>query len=96
MTASITAREATAPASEVFRRRQVTCRASSGQCDVAESCTGTSGRALPTPSSRRRDVHGASNGGACDGADHCSGTNNSCVEVFQASSVTCRASSGSR
>src|SRR5439155_9793038 len=28
---------------DVFRAASVTCRASAGQCDVAESCTGTSG-----------------------------------------------------
>src|SRR2546425_8174387 len=39
---------------------------------------------------------GASQGGACDddAADHCSGTNNTCVDEYQAATVTCRASAG--
>src|SRR5438046_7624853 len=39
---------------------------------------------------------GASQGGLCDNdaADHCTGTDNSCVDVFQAASHTCRASAG--
>src|SRR5207245_722728 len=51
------------------------CRASAGQCDVAERCTGTSG-VCPADAfaSATTSCTGTSQGGACDGADHCSGT----------------------
>src|SRR5207244_11782468 len=37
---------------------------------------------------------GSSQGGVCDDdpADHCTGTSNACVDVYQAATVTCRAS----
>src|SRR5207247_2557031 len=66
-----------------FQPSAVTCRASAGQCDVAEQCTGLTGTwpadgfALPTPTGLR-----TSNGGACDATDHCSGTANTCVDEF--------------
>src|SRR5438094_63821 len=73
------------------------CRDSAGQCDVAETCTGTSG-ACPADgfASASTSCTGASQGGLCDNdaADHCTGTDNSCVDVFQAASHTCRASAG--
>src|SRR5262249_5076968 len=74
-----------------------TCRASAGQCDVAELCTGGSG-ACPVDAfaTATTTCTGAANGGACDndGADHCSGTANNCVDVYQPSTFTCRASAG--
>src|SRR5204862_5187419 len=73
------------------------CRASAGQCDVTENCTGTSG-SCPADgfATSTTPCTGASQGGACDndGADHCSGTANTCVDVFQSSSTVCRASAG--
>src|SRR5262249_22625932 len=71
------------------------CRPSAGQCDVAESCTGSSGT-CPADQFAAVTTHctGASQGGACDNdtADHCSGTDNTCVDAFQAAMVVCRPS----
>jgi hypothetical protein len=71
------------------------CRASAGTCDVAETCTGLAG-ACPADGFALASVHctGASQTGLCDNnaADHCSGTANTCVDVFKASTVECRAS----
>src|SRR5207244_1692908 len=82
---------------DVFQTASYTCRASAGQCDVAETCTGTSG-ACPADgfASASTSCTGASQGGACDkdAADHCLGTSNSCVDVFQTASYTCRATAG--
>jgi Domain of unknown function DUF11/Thrombospondin type 3 repeat len=70
------------------------CRAATGACDVAETCTGTSG-SCPADSfaNSATSCTGALNGGACDGADHCSGTDASCLDVFLPASQECRASS---
>ena len=72
-----------------------TCRSSAGQCDVAETCTGSSGT-CPTDvfASTATTCTGTSQGGGCDAADHCSGTANTCIDAFQASSFTCRGSAG--
>src|SRR5206468_2714786 len=82
---------------DVFKAATTTCRASAGQCDVAEMCTGTSG-ACPADGFKSSSTHctGASQGGACDddAADHCSGTSDSCVDVFEPATTTCRASAG--
>src|SRR5439155_891758 len=80
---------------DVFSPASTVCRASAGQCDVAENCTGTSG-ACPADgfASASTSCTGTSQGGACDGADHCSGTSNSCVDVFSPASTVCRASAG--
>src|SRR5207247_6379369 len=82
---------------DVFQTASYTCRASAGQCDVAETCTGTSG-ACPADgfASASTSCTGTSQGGACDNdaADHCTGTGNACVDVFRAASYTCRAAAG--
>src|SRR3989442_14927551 len=60
-------------------------------------CTGTSG-ACPADGFKSSSTHctGASQGGACDddAADHCSGTSDSCVDVVEPATTTCRASAG--
>ena len=82
---------------DVFQTAAFTCRADAGQCDVAESCTGTSG-ACPAdafePSTA--SCSGASQGGTCDNdpADHCTGASNNCVDVFQTAAFTCRGAAG--
>src|SRR5207249_1608532 len=82
---------------DVFQAASHTCRASAGQCDVAETCTGASG-ACPVDgfASASTSCTGASQGGACDNdaADHCLGTASSCVDVFRSSATVCRASAG--
>ncbi len=71
------------------------CRAANGQCDVAESCTGTSA-ACPADgfASATTACVGASNGGDCDGTDSCLGSANTCVDGFQSSTTQCRAADG--
>src|SRR5262245_48394068 len=56
------------------------CRAAAGQCDQAESCTGSSG-ACPADGFKPATTTctGTSNGGACDGTDSCDGAGN-CVD----------------
>src|SRR5207244_12258121 len=60
---------------DVFQAARYTCRDSAGQCDVAETCPGTSG-ACPVDGFASSSTHctGASQSGACDdnAADHCS------------------------
>src|SRR5205814_10449224 len=80
-----------------FRPYTTPFRSSAGQCDVAETCPGTSG-ACPVDGFASSSTHctGASQSGACDdnAADHCTGSGNSCVDVFQAAGYTCRDSAG--
>src|SRR5205807_7133535 len=82
---------------DVYQAATVTCRASAGQCDVAETCTGTSGT-CPADAFQSATTHcmGSSQSGVCDDdpADHCTGTSNVCVDVYEAATVTCRASAG--
>src|SRR5436309_101915 len=78
-----------------FRPNTFECRASAGPCDVAETCTGTSG---PCPAdgfaSPSTSCTGSSQGGACDNdaGDHCSGSGNTCVDAYK--TTTCRPSAG--
>jgi hypothetical protein len=82
---------------DAFQSASTVCRASAGQCDVAESCTGAAG-ACPVDGFASSSAHctGSSQGGACDNdaADHCSGAANTCVDAFQSASTVCRASAG--
>src|SRR5205814_6998576 len=83
---------------DVFRAASYTCRISAGQCDVAETCTGTSG-ACPVNvfASASTTCTGTSQGGACDDnmVDHRTGTSNACVDVFASARVPCHAAAGS-
>jgi len=82
---------------DVYRAPGFTCRASAGQCDEAETCSGSSG-ACPADAfaSASKNCVGSSQGGVCDNdaADHCTGTSNACVDLFQAPGVVCRGSAG--
>src|SRR5207253_8913442 len=73
------------------------CRDSAGQCDVAETCPGTSG-ACPADGFASSSTHctGASQSGACDdnAAEHCTGRGRARVAVFQAAGYTSRDSAG--
>jgi len=67
------------------------CRASTGQCDAAETCTGSSGSCpADAVAPDTATCTGASNGGPCDGTDHCSGTDTTCVDEYKSGDV-CRA-----
>src|SRR5207253_1386647 len=82
---------------DVFKSSSTVCRASAGQCDVAETCTGTSGTCPADAfASSSTSCTGTSEGGACDNdaGDHCSGTANTCVDAFKSASFVCRASAG--
>src|SRR5207247_4045492 len=64
-------------------------------CEVAETCTGSTGASRAHACATTASVcSGASNGGDCDATDHCSGTANTCVDEYKASSFVCRASAG--
>jgi hypothetical protein len=78
-----------------FVSSTTTCRESAGQCDVAESCTGSSG-ACPADGFQPATTAcvGTSNGGDCDGTDSCIGGANTCVDGFLAGTTTCRESAG--
>src|SRR6185295_2148340 len=82
---------------DVFQSSTFVCRASAGQCDVAETCTGTSGScAGDVFASDTTSCTGHSRCGSGDSsaADHSSVTGNTCVDVFQSSTFVCRASAG--
>lgn len=73
------------------------CRVSTGQCDVAEQCTGASG-SCPVDAFQpdTTPCTGASQGDACDedASDRCSGTADVCVDAFRPATFVCRAGSG--
>src|SRR5262249_48890999 len=76
-----------------FQPSTTICRGTNGNpCDLEESCTGTSG-ACPADDKAPKTTTcpGTSNGGVCDGTDSCDGAGN-CVDGFQPSSPTRRAS----
>jgi hypothetical protein len=77
-----------------FKPSTTTCRQSAGQCDVAESCTGTSG-SCPADgfATATTTCTGGSNGGACDGTDSCDGSGH-CVDGFKPATTICRAAAG--
>src|SRR5439155_10603973 len=76
-----------------YKASTVVCRASAGQCDVAESCTGSSGACPANGFATTATVcSGASNGGDCDATDHCDGRATTVDDDNRASSVGCGAS----
>jgi len=80
-----------------YQLASVTCRSDSGQCDVAELCTGASG-ACPADAFEPNTTPctGSSQGGVCDddAADVCSGTADTCVDAYEAASFVCRSATG--
>ncbi|OQR82233.1 hypothetical protein THRCLA_23221, partial [Thraustotheca clavata] len=79
---------------DVYLPSTTVCRASKGQCDVAESCTGTSGFCPADKfASSTTTCTGTCNGNPCDGVDLCDGNGN-CVDKYLPSSTVCRASKG--
>ncbi len=70
------------------------CRPAAGNCDVAESCTGTSA-ACPADALTAAATTCRASVGACDVAEACTGTSAACPsDAFLAASVTCRPSAG--
>ena len=72
------------------------CRSSTGTCDLAETCNGTSTACPPdTNFASSTVVCRASSGGACDVAENCTGASNTCPsDGFASSTVVCRSSTG--
>src|SRR5207247_2431829 len=65
------------------------CRASQGECDLQEVCTGTSAICPPDAKSTALCRKSA---GDCDVDDFCNGTDNVCPpDAFQPATVECRA-----
>src|SRR5439155_18344256 len=70
------------------------CRPAAGDCDVAESCDGTSDD-CPPDSVAGAFLECRPSAGACDAAENCTGTAVDCpVDTFQPSTVECRSSAG--
>ncbi|ADO75189.1 choice-of-anchor A family protein [Stigmatella aurantiaca] len=68
----------------------VECRSAEGECDVAESCTGSSA-ACPGDAKKPATAECRGPAGACDVAEHCTGSSNHCPADGYASSTTqCR------
>jgi len=75
-----------------FVAASTTCRASAGQCDLVEVCTGSSGLC---PSDAKSTASCRSSLGACDPAELCSGVSNDCpADVRLPNGTQCRAASG--
>ncbi|EQC27955.1 hypothetical protein SDRG_14232 [Saprolegnia diclina VS20] len=73
-----------------YKTSRDTCRASTGECDVAEKCTGSSGTCPPDKFVKKGALcSGTSAYGACDGQDVCDGNGN-CLDVYLPSSTVCR------
>ena len=68
------------------------CRASAGVCDVAESCTGSSG-ACPTDGKEASGTACTSDGNPCT-LDQCDGVNNACQHPAGNAGALCRPSAG--
>ncbi len=79
----------------VVRAAGFTCRASAGDCDVAEVCDGA---ALGCPADGFRASSAVCRGsaGVCDAVENCTGTGAVCpVDGFAPSTTACRAAAGS-
>jgi hypothetical protein len=69
------------------------CRATNGVCDVAETCTGSSG-ACPADDFLEGDLCRGS-AGVCDNGEVCSGSSAACpADAFEDTDTVCRASGG--
>src|SRR5206468_2996222 len=68
------------------------CRAAVGQCDVAETCTGTS-TACPTDAFKANGTACTDDGNVCT-TDTCNGTNATCQHPAGNAGTMCRAAAG--
>ncbi|MBI3785277.1 MAG: hypothetical protein HY270_17940 [Deltaproteobacteria bacterium] len=77
-----------------FRSAGQTCRASAGQCDVAELCSGLSA-SCPSDTFVSSSTVCRASAGQCDVAENCPGNGPSCpADTLLGSTVECRASGG--
>jgi hypothetical protein len=75
-----------------FRSAGQQCRGAAGACDIAETCSGSSG-ACPADAKSTSVCRPAA--GACDVAESCNGISVNCpADAFSSPLVTCRASAG--
>src|SRR5437867_1659229 len=75
-----------------FKAPTTICRGSSGVCDVAESCTGTSSTCPADAFAASTTICRAS-GGVCDVSESCTGTTAACpTDTFVSATTICRAS----
>ncbi len=78
----------------LFRTPSFTCRASTGLCDPAETCSGSSAT-CPTNAFHNSTVQCRPAAGTCDSPEFCIFGNASCpTDVVYNSTVVCRASAG--
>ncbi len=71
-----------------------TCRVSAGDCDVAETCDGTSS-ACPADAFVTSGIQCRASSGICDAAESCNGSSAACpADGFVAAGTQCRASAG--
>ena len=75
-----------------FKSSDNVCRASQGQCDIAETCTGSS---ATCPADAKSTAQCRAAAGDCDIAEVCDGVNNDCpTDVFRPDTYVCRNSLG--
>jgi hypothetical protein len=78
---------------DVFASSTTECRASAGQCDVAEFCSG-SGAACPDDTFASSATECRASAGQCDVAEFCSGSGAACPDdAFAADTVLCTGAS---
>jgi cysteine-rich repeat protein len=71
------------------------CRAAAGICDVAESCSGSSGTCPANGFVGTATVCRPATGGVCDAAENCTGSSAACPsDGFLGASTTCRPGAG--
>src|SRR5262249_18518477 len=77
-----------------YQPATTTGRPATGECELAESCRGTSG-ACPADAFKPSTTSctGTSNGGPCDATDSCDGAGH-CVDGYQPATTTCRPATG--
>jgi len=77
-----------------FKPAGTECRASGGECDVAESCTGSTAT-CPADVRKPGTTVCRASAGLCDVAESCTGSSNTCpADGFVARGTQCRASAG--
>lgn len=78
----------------VLAAAALTCRPSSGVCDVAEVCNGVLST-CPADAFAANDVPCSASAGACDSIEYCTGSSAACpLDVLAPSGQLCRVSSG--
>jgi len=75
-----------------FKSASTECRVSSGVCDIAETCTGSS---ATCPSDSKSTAQCRASAGDCDVVESCNGISNDCpTDTFKPNTFECRVSAG--